>query len=106
MYRQLCSGGLRTSWLRKLPDQKEKASRIRTKSYRLQNWGESGQNQPRGQKRVLKEQTQTGEEPLRVEGLHAEESIVCKGQMYSFSQETEGVLGELPYMNFENSQEQ
>ena len=86
IYRQFCSGGLSSSGLGELPDRKAKASRINTKSYRLQNWESQGkQKQAGGQKRVIKEHISMGEQPLTVVGLDAEESIVCKAQMYSFT---------------------
>lgn len=41
IYRQFCSGGPNRLRLGELPDRKAKVSKISTKSYKLQNWGES-----------------------------------------------------------------
>lgn len=41
IYRQFCSGGPNRLGLGELPDRKAKVSKTSTKSYKLQNWGES-----------------------------------------------------------------
>lgn len=107
IYRQFCSGGLSSSGLGELPDRKAKMSRISTKSYRLENWGESGQtktawrSEESNKRAYLDGRAASYSHRARCGRKHCVQRTDVQLQLG----EEEGSLGSFS-MSFENAQEQ